>query len=291
VGFWVGGASGEAEPIRWWQGQGYSLDVTNEKAVEWYLDRLYLLQEKYGIDGFKFDAGEPCFLPPHFRTRHPISPNNYTTLWVEKIASRFQWGEVRSAYRNQNAPIFVREWDRFSSWGLDMGLLGYPFVLPDMVGGNAYGSLLPDKELLIRWAQANALLPAMQFSVAPWDFDEETTDLCRQAVRWHTTNPHIYPLAEAATKTGYPIIRPVSWLAPDDPATYPIGDQFALGETTMVAPVMEAGARTRDFYLPTGTWCDVLRGTTLTGGKWVRDYPAPLDYLPWFERTEELHSA
>lgn len=53
-----------------------------------------------------------------------------------------------------------------------MGLSGYPFILPDMIGGNAYGEK-PSKELFIRWVQVNALLPAMQFSLLPWDFDEE----------------------------------------------------------------------------------------------------------------------
>lgn len=53
-----------------------------------------------------------------------------------------------------------------------MSLVGYPFILPDMIGGNAYGET-PSKELFIRWAQANALLPAMQFSLLPWDYDQE----------------------------------------------------------------------------------------------------------------------
>ena len=52
------------------------------------------------------------------------------------------------------------------------GLLGYPFVLPDMIGGNAYG-LRPGKELFVRWAQANAFMPALQFSILPWNYDEE----------------------------------------------------------------------------------------------------------------------
>lgn len=55
-----------------------------------------------------------------------------------------------------------------------MSLAGYPFILPDMIGGNAYGEA-PSKELFIRWAQANALLPAMQFSLLPWDYDQEVT--------------------------------------------------------------------------------------------------------------------
>ena len=41
-------------------------------------------------------------------------------------------------------------------------LLGFPFCLPDMIGGNAYFGQRPDQELMVRWAQVNALMPAMQ---------------------------------------------------------------------------------------------------------------------------------
>ena len=52
------------------------------------------------------------------------------------------------------------------------GVLGYPFVLPDMIGGNAY-ILRPNKELFVRWAQASALMPSLQFSILPWNYDDE----------------------------------------------------------------------------------------------------------------------
>ena len=41
-------------------------------------------------------------------------------------------------------------------------LLGFPFCLPDMIGGNAYFGQRPDQELMVRWTQVNALMPAMQ---------------------------------------------------------------------------------------------------------------------------------
>lgn len=76
--------------------------------------------------------------------------------------------------------------DKLSHWGYDAGLksmiptallfgiLGYPFVLPDMIGGNAYGDW-PTKELYIRWLQVNVFMPAIQFSIVPWDshFDDQ----------------------------------------------------------------------------------------------------------------------
>ncbi len=51
---------------------------------------------------------------------------------------------------------------------------GYPFVLPDMIGGNGYNGR-PGRELFIRWMQANVFMPAMQFSYVPWDYDEQVT--------------------------------------------------------------------------------------------------------------------
>ena len=58
---------------------------------------------------------------------------------------------------------------------------GYPFVLPDMIGGNGYQvdddplhtSNPPTKELFVRWLQANTFMPAMQFSFVPWTYDDE----------------------------------------------------------------------------------------------------------------------
>ena len=50
--------------------------------------------------------------------------------------------------------------------------IGYPFILPDMIGGNVYNNEgLPSSELFIRWMQLNAFLPSMQFSISPWQYE------------------------------------------------------------------------------------------------------------------------
>lgn len=84
----------------------------------------------------------------------------------------------------QNLPIFLRMQDKDSRWGYDNGLKtmiptlllmsiqGYPFVLPDMIGGNAYGETA-SKELYIRWMQSNIFMPSVQFSLVPWKYDQE----------------------------------------------------------------------------------------------------------------------
>jgi len=86
---------------------------------------------------------------------------------------------------------------------------GYPFILPDMIGGNAYNEQAT-AELMIRWTQLNALLPAMQLSLAPWDYGEECTRLCKQYVDLHMQfAPKILEIAGESTRSGESIIRPV----------------------------------------------------------------------------------
>jgi alpha-glucosidase (family GH31 glycosyl hydrolase) len=296
-GWLVRRADGSPYAVEWWQGRGGLLDVTDPAALEWFFERLLRLQAETGLDGFKFDAGEACFLPPDAATHRPIDPNEYTRLYVEAVSKHYRLTEVRAGWRNQRAPIFFRQWDKSSSWGLDnglhsvltgilaLGLAGYPFILPDMVGGNAYEGPA-DAELMIRWAQLNALLPAVQFSLAPWDFGQECARLCRRYANLHSEYaPRILALAGESACTGAPIIRPLFWLDPADPAALACDDEFLLGDDLLVAPVLHPGMRTREIYLPRGDWRDRWTGGVLRGPGWVRDYPAPLETLPLFERA------
>lgn len=53
---------------------------------------------------------------------------------------------------------------------MQMNMVGYPFVLPDMIGGNGYNNIRPNEEIFIRWLQANVFMPSLQFSYVPWDY-------------------------------------------------------------------------------------------------------------------------
>ena len=198
----------------------------------------------------------------------------------------------------------MRLFDRWSAWeaeagGLEtlipstltFGLLGYPFVLPDMIGGNAYGEdfsggVYPDRELFIRWLEASALLPSMQFSIPPWLYDKEVISITQRYVQLHEKYaPTIIALAKDAVATGNPIIRPLWWISPQDEVALTIGSQFLLGDDLIVAPVLVHGARRRDVYIPAGEWRDLLRDQPVTGPAWLREYEVALDELPLFERA------
>jgi alpha-glucosidase (family GH31 glycosyl hydrolase) len=75
------------------------------------------------------------------------------------------------------------------------------------------------------------------------------------------------------------------WIAPEDKIAQEVNDEYLLGETILVAPVIVEGATKRDVYLPGHfKWQD---GNTLEihqGPKWLLDYDAPLTTLPYFIR-------
>jgi alpha-glucosidase (family GH31 glycosyl hydrolase) len=295
-GWLVRRADGSPYLVPWWQGHGGLLDVTNWSALEWFFERLNRLQVKTGCDGFKFDAGEACFLPADAVTHLKIHPNEYTKIYVDAIAKQHRLAEVRSGWRNQAAPIFFRQWDKTTSWGLDnglhsvltgalaMSLAGYPFILPDMVGGNEYDEKA-DADMMIRWTQLNALMPSMQFSLAPWDYGIQSAELCRRFANLHVEfAPKILEIARASIPKGLPIIRPIFWLDPADARALTCDDEFLLGDKFLVAPVVMPDTTQRDIYLPTGKWQNHWTGETITGKTLLENYPSPLDTLPIFKR-------
>lgn len=143
----------------------------------------------------------------------------------------------------------------------------------------------PTPELMVRWTQVNALMPVMQFSIMPWQFGEECAAICKQYTELHLEfAPLFEELAQKTTKTGEPIIRPVFFLNPQDPQALACDDQFLVGDRLMAAPVLEKGKRSRDIYLPPGTWRDHWTGKHYPGLQVLKDYPAPLEVLPIFHR-------
>ncbi len=351
LGYVVQTSEGEPYRIQWWQGAGYLLDITHPDALAWMDDRLAQFKAAYDLDGYKFDAGEAKFVPHDGVFFEPLaSHNEYTQRYINWIAANHRFCEVRSGWKNQSCPVFFRLWDIWSTWGYDNGLRsiipstlslslsGYPFVFPDMIGGNAYfrfptnrgliwivqnilipilesrlkkDSNHPDEEtlglsdvpsfleksvyfgyptpeLIIRWAQANTFLQVMQFSLAPWDFGEETTRICRQYADLHLKfAPVLQKYARQVADTGEPIIRPVFWLAPEDERALVCDDQFLVGDEILVAPVLYPKQRSREVYFPPGTWKDYWSEKTYSGPTTVKDIPAPLDKLPFFIRKSD----
>ena len=205
-GFLVRTPQGKPYPVKWWQGRGYLLDVTNPEALAWFGKRLTAFQAETGLDGYKFDAGEGKYAPRDAVYKNPmVSPNDYTHMYIQWIAENFSFCEVRSGWMNQSAPIFFRLWDLWSVWGYDNGLrsiipstlalslTGYPFVFPDMIGGNAYFTF--PKNRILSWILQRIVVPLMENRVKnKSEFPEEETLSLGDVPDW----------MEKSTTFGYP---------------------------------------------------------------------------------------
>jgi alpha-glucosidase/alpha-D-xyloside xylohydrolase len=81
--------------------------------------------------------------------------------------------------------------------------------------------------------------------------------------------PYLYSAVAETHATGMPLMRSL-WLAyPEDANAARVEDAYLWGNNMLVAPVLEAGATHRTFYLPRGVWWDYWKGSRLEGGSEV----------------------
>ena len=210
-------------------------------------------------------------------------------------------GDVHSsfhAFRNQLAA------------GLNMGLAGIPWWTTDIggfQGGNIHDAAF--HELLIRWFQWAVFCPVLRMhgyreprvqppesyrngipqcdSGSPnelWSYGEENFAIMQHwlGVR-ETLRPYIDALYENAHRHGDPLMRPLFWHYPDEPQSWQTEDQYLFGDDLLVAPIMYAGQRQREVWLPGGhDWVN-LQGERLRGGQRVMA-AAGLETIPLFIR-------
>lgn len=290
--------SAATEPLitHWWNGYSAQLDLSNPEAVQWLLAKLHALQETTGVDGFKLDAGDMEYYPSNMVSYRKQSANDMCGLWGD-IGLHFPLNEYRAMWQHGGKPLVERLRDKAHSWedlqkliphSLAAGLLGYPFVCPDMIGGGEFTSFLDQKtlnpDLIVRSAQCQALMPMMQFSVAPWRVLDSVHFAAVQAAvqtRMRFT-PYILQLTREAAGTGEPIARSMEYEFPHQ-GFEQVQDQFMLGSKYLVCPVLTAGA-TKTIRLPKGNWKS-LTGQQFKGPKTIT-IPVDLFSFPVFEKLK-----
>lgn len=285
----------KAAIIRWWNGASAMLDLSNPKTQTWFKGELDYLVKKYGVDGFKFDAGDARYYTNDIVSFKSSTPNENTVYYAE-LGLNYPLNEYRASWKMAGYPLAQRLRDKKHNWTdlkklipgiLAQGMMGYSFTCPDMIGGGEYQSFLNlktvDHELIVRSAQVSALMPMMQFSLAPWRvLDKEESEMCREmAILHENMGSKILGLAKRSASTGEPIVKPMAYLWPDK-GYEEIKDQFILGDSILVAPVTEKGARSRSVIIPIGKW----KGdddSVVRGPKKI-EIEVPINRLPYYIR-------
>ena len=296
-GFLLQNPNGGTAILNWWNGYSACYDLTNPNAADYFVSVLRQAQKEYGIDGYKFDAGDNnCYASTAIKAYDASATNvDHTTSWA-KIGLLFPFNEYRACWKIGGQPLVQRLGDKDYSWNAVQslipqmcvaGLLGYAYACPDMVGGGQFTSFLNidedkfDQALIVRSAQVHALMPMMQFSVAPWRIlSKENLAIVQRMAQLHADfAPYIMLYARKAAQTGEPIVRLMEYQFPHQ-GFENVKDQFMLGDKYLVAPVV-TNDLSREVKLPKGTWRDE-QGKKYKGGKTYK-IKVPLERLPYFE--------
>ena len=281
--------------VDWWNGSSAIIDLSNPEGIKWFKAQLNNLAEEYGIDGFKLDAGDPEYYKGTY-SYGDYGPNDHCESFA-RIGLDYPLNEYRACWKMAGQPLAQRLRDKNHTWNdlqvlipdmIGLGIIGYQFGCPDLIGGGEWTSFLDssvlDEELIVRSSQIHALMPMMQFSVAPWRvLSPENLQICRNMALLHqSVGNEIYELARECASTGEPMVRNLEYEFPHKGYEH-IKDQFMLGKNIMVAPVVQKGVRTREVVFPEGKWLGD-DGQTITGPV-KQTIQVPLSRLPWFRKV------
>lgn len=280
---------GKTRILEWWNGYSAALDLTNPKAMQWLKNQLDVLRNM-GIDGFKFDAGDPCYYTSGDKMFRKVSNDELSRLWAE-FAEQYELNEIRTCFKAGGYSLMQRlcdkrtEWDESGIAGLIPGILiqgltGYSFGSPDMIGGGEYTCFLEGNEnactpeMFVRYAQIAAFMPVMQFSASPWRvLPDVELQKVREAVALREKYlPQILKAFEETKISGEPIIRSMEYVFPGQNMEK-IMDQFMIGDSLLIAPICKQGEKIRIVRLPEGEWktgsLDKNNSMILKGGREV----------------------
>ncbi len=262
-----------------------------------------------GIDGWMADFGE--WVPPEARfadgsdglSRHQGYPAAWHRASRQALARERPDGDwvmfSRSGWtRSHEVVQIVWIGDQEADWTLEdglptvlpamlnLGLSGIPFVTHDIAGFSGGPST---KELFLRWTELGAFTPIMRTHEGlmraanwRWSSDAETIAHFARFARIHEAlRPELERLADEAALTSRPILRPLALVYPDDAASRRVIDEMLLGDSLLVAPVLEEGVTRTSVYLPPGSWFHVWTGTRHEGGATI-EIDCPIGSPPVF---------
>jgi alpha-glucosidase len=261
-------AAADSEPYvgNVWPGPCLFPDFTADRVQQWWAG-LYKSFAALGVDGVWNDMNEPAVFDSPTKTMpltvwhagygapHAFVHNVYGMLMAEATRKGLQ------AARPDKRPFVLTRaggvgsqraaatWTgdnssdaRHFRWSIPMvlqlGLSGQPFCGPDIGGffGDAHA------KLFARWMAVGTLLPLARAHSAdgtaphePWAFGDECEATCRVAIsRRYRLLPEFYSLFRRAHQTGMPVVRPLFYAAPSDPALRNEDSGFLIGDDLLV---------------------------------------------------------
>ncbi|GAA4327068.1 glycoside hydrolase family 31 protein [Streptomyces venetus] len=312
-------ASGEVVRGVAWPGEAVFPDFTHARVRAWW-GGLYQERLTHGFSGFWHDMNEPTSFTAFGEStlprsaRHSLEGRGGDHREAHNVyalcMARAGFEGLRTLAPLQRPFLFSRSgWAGMQRYGgtwsgdvatgwpglraslamvIGLGLCGVPYSGPDIGGFDGD----PSPELYLRWFQLGAWLPLFRTHASlragrrePWEFGPEVLEHARVAlVERRRLLPYFMTLAHLARRTGAPYVRPLWWSAPEERALRDCGDAFLVGDSLLVAPVLDPGADRRAVQLPRGRWYDTVTERAYEGPAQVL-VDAPLSRIPVFARA------
>ena len=299
----------------WWGGKGVFADFTNPSTRTYWKEMLKENVLEYGTssvwnDNCEYDSLVDKDCRCDFEGKggtigqlKSVMSNIMCHITDEAIHETFTNTRPYIVCRSGHCGIqrYAQTWagDNLTCWDslkyniatiLGMSLSGVANQGCDI--GGFYGPS-PEAELMVRWIQNGIFQP--RFSIhstntdntvtEPWMYGD-CTDYIREAIGLrYQLSPYLYSLMERAHETGLPIMEPMCSAFQEDVKCYEEGVDFMLGDSLLVANVVEKGAVSRKVYLPEGeTFYDFYTRSAYEGGRTV-ELPVDLGSIPLFVRS------
>ena len=282
-----------------WPGDSGFPNYFDDKCKKYFESYASKFLDDTGISGIWCDMNEPASfngpLPDEVdftfgkrKLLHKEAHNVYAEHMVKSFVNTFKKKNIRpylfsrAAFATTAKYAFVWNGDNFSLWHhlrysipqiLSLSMSGFMFNGVD-IGGFGGDS---NKELLIRWLEANLFIPFLRNhstlhtkAQEPYAYDEETLNIFKKYLKIrYEFIPYLYNLAQEMSFKGEPIVSPLFYHFEDDENTLEINDEYMVGDSLLVAPILDKDARRRMIYLPKGTWIDLFTGKKYIGGKHI----------------------
>lgn len=195
-------------------------------------------------------------------------------------------------------------WDVFRKQikcGLNFALSGLPYWTTDIGGFFINSTDWPlrnedpgYRELYTRWFQWGTFCPVMRtHGCGPrremWIMGDESYQIQKKfdELRYRLY-PYIYSVAGDITLNGYTMMRPLLMDFASDKKVHAIYDQYMFGPAMMICPVLDAGVKSKNIYLPENAkWYDFWTNEQFEGGQSI-SRNTPLSSIPVMIRAGSI---
>jgi len=282
------------------------IDFSNPEAVLWYQGMLEKLL-RMGAVAIKTDFGETIDMwadyqglpADQLRNLYPLLYQRAAFEITEKVTGAgIIWARASWAGA-QRYPI---HWggDCACTWegmagslrgGLHLGLSGFAFWSHDVPGFHGLPDFMnswPSDNLYVRWTQFGVFTSHLRYHGTSPREPYEYPAVAELTRKWwklrYALIPYLTLAGQRCVEDGKPVLRPLLLEHEADLTAWHIDDQYYLGDSFLVAPIMNDVGK-RDVYLPGGEWIDFWTGEKHVGERWLRGIVSPLERMPVFVKA------